>query len=112
MLAALRENAARHTVRLWAAGAPIAFKDELRARGYRWMPERRHGIDRAWWTEVVPELVGAELAWLRETIYPAGVLPHIPQRRVTACDRWRADPADISGPAPATPPTTLAPAAA
>lgn len=108
VLAALRENAARETVRLWAAYAPIAFKDELRARGYRWMPQMRHGIDRAWWTEVAPELVGAELAWLRETIYPAGVLPHIPQRRVTACDRWRADPADISGPAPATP----APAAA
>ena len=71
----------------------------------------RHGIDRAWWTEVVPEMVSAELDWLRETIYPSGVLPHIPQRRVTAYDRWRADPSDVAGPAPATP-STPAPVAA
>ena len=41
-------------------------------------------------------MLDAELAWLRETIYPAGVLPHIPQRRVTARDRWRADPSDVA----------------
>ena len=105
VMGALRENAAQETVRLWAAYAPIAFKDELKSRGYRWMPEMRHGIDRAWWTEVAPEMVNAELHWLRETIYPSGVLPHIPQRRVTAYDRWRADPSDVAGPAQATPAT-------
>ena len=111
VMAALRENAAKETIRLWAAYAPIAIKDELKARGYRWMPERRHGINRAWWTEVAPEMVAAELQWLRETIYLSGVLPHIPQRRVTAYDRWRADPSDVAGPARATP-TTPAPFAA
>ena len=100
VLAALRESASRETVRLWAAAAPFAAKDELKTRGYRWMPEARNGIDRAWWTEVAPELVSAELEWLRETVY-AGALPRIPQRRVTACDRWRADPADIAQRTPA-----------
>ena len=103
VLAALRESAWKDTVRLWAAHSPIEHKDELRARGYRWMPERRRGIDRAWWTEVAPERVDAELDWLRETVYPAGVLPHIPRRRVTARDRWRADPSDVAHPSPATP---------
>ena len=111
VLAALRESAWKETVRLWAVHARFEHKDELKARGYRWMPERRRGIERAWWTEVTPEMVDAELDWLRETIYPAGVLPHIPQRPVTACDRWRADPSDVAHRAQATP-STLAPFAA
>ena len=103
VLAALREGARRETVRLWAVYAPIEHKDELRARGYRWMPEARRGIERAWWTELVPERVDAELEWLRETIYPAGLLPPIPQRRVTARERWRADPSDIARATPGIP---------
>ena len=95
VLAALLENARQETVRLWAASAPFHTKDELKARGYRWMPETRGGIARAWWTEVAPELVSAELQWLRESVY-AGHLPHIPQRRVGALDRWREDPTDIA----------------
>ena len=101
-MAVLREHAAQDTVRLWAAGARIEFKDELRARGYQWMPARSHGIDRAWWTEVAPDHVDAELRWLRETVM-VGVYGPVPQRRVTALDRWRADPADFVRPAPATP---------
>ena len=98
VLAALRESAWRETVRLWAVDAPIERKDALKARGYRWMPEARRGIDRAWWTELAPEAVDAELEWLHERIYRPGALPPIPQRRVTAYDRWRADPSDIVGP--------------
>ena len=37
----------------------------------------------------------------------AGV-PHIPQRRITAYDRWRADPSDVAAPAPMTPTTPVA----
>ena len=105
VLAALRETAAKKTVRLWAAYAPFERKDELKARGYRWMPERSHGIARAWWTEVTPEKVDAELQWLRESVYRFGGLPDIPQRPVTARDRWRADPGDIAQPARAAPAT-------
>jgi len=107
VLAALREHALRETVRLWAAFAPIETKDALKARGYRWMASAGGGIARAWWTEVEPELVSAELDWLREHIYD-GALPHIPQRRVTAHDRWRADPSDIAH----RPPVAPVPAAA
>ena len=102
VLAALRENALRHTVRLWAVFSPITTKDALKARGYRWMPEARHGIDRAWWIEVAPELVEAELEWLRLHIY-GGILPRIPQRRVTAHSRWRTEPSDLTAPATPSP---------
>ena len=96
VLAALRETAWRETVRLWAVHAPFEHKDALRARGYRWMPHRRDAIERSWWTEVAPEAMDAELAWLRETVYRCEALPHIPRRRVTARERWRADPADVA----------------
>ena len=102
VLAALRQTARQHTVRLWAALSPIKTKDALKARGYRWMPQMRHGIDRAWWTEVAPELLDAELEWLRRHIY-GGVLPHIPQRRVTALSRWRSEPNDLTAPETLTP---------
>ena len=69
VLAALRETASRDTIRLWAVRAPFEAKDELEARGYRWMPEPGRGIDRAWWTEVLHEKVDAELDWLRATVY-------------------------------------------
>ena len=108
VLAALRETASTDTIRLWAVRSPFETKDELKARGYRWMPEPRRGIDRAWWTEVLHESVDAELDWLRATIYrTAGVL-HIPQRRITAYDRWRADPSDVAAPPPMTPTTPVA----
>ena len=72
------------------------------------VPESRRGIDRAWWTEVLHESVDAELDWLRATIYrTAGVL-HIPQRRITAYDRWRADPSDVAAPPPMTSTTPVA----
>ena len=114
VLTALRRRALAPTVRLWAVRAPFETKDRLRARGYRWMPRMRDGIARSWWTEVEPEAVEAELQWLRETVYEGlwAYLPTggIPQRRVTAFERWRADPADLAPPAPfgplAPPPAT------
>ena len=102
VLAALRENAAKHTVRLWAPETPFALKDVLSARGYRWMPRMSFGIDRAWWTELAPERVDAELEWLRETVYASTPMLPVPQRRVTAFERWRANPADVPDRASAT----------
>ena len=40
VLAVLRETASRDTIRLWAVRAPFETKDELKARGYRWMRAR------------------------------------------------------------------------
>ena len=56
----------------------------------------RNAIERAWWTEVEPDEVESELAWLREEVYGGtwGYLPRggIPRRRVTAFERWRDGP--------------------
>ena len=104
VLAAMRRRALTETVRLWAVRAPFASKEALRARGYWWMPEMRDGIERSWWTDVEPDGVESELAWLREAVYEGtwGYLPPggIPQRRVTAFARWRTDPSDLAHPAP------------
>ena len=104
VLAAMRRRALTPTVRLWAIRAPFESKEALRARGYRWMPEMRDGIERSWWTDVEPDEAESELAWLREAVYEGtwGYLPPggIPQRCVTAFDRWRTDPSDLAHPAP------------
>ena len=69
VLAAMRRRALTPTVRLWAIRLPFESKEALRARGYRWMPEMRNGIERAWWTDVEPDEEEAELEWLREAVY-------------------------------------------
>ena len=100
VLTALRRRALAPTVRLWAVRAPRHEKDTLRARGYRWMPHTRCGIGRSWWTEVEPEALESEFAWLREKVYgpwwkylPPGGIPYRP---VTAFERWREDPVDFA----------------
>ena len=115
VLAVLREQAMTESLRLWAVGAPIGAKDELRARGYRWMPETTAGIARSWWTDLAPEMLEPELEWLEETCvthYDAFRVgfkrENIPIGVVTAWDRWRANPADLAhrvgwGEAPVTP---------
>ena len=99
VLAAMRRRALTETVRLWAIRSAFETKEALRARGYRWMPEMRNAIERAWWTEVEPDEEESELAWLRETVYGGmwHCLPRggIPPRRVTAFERWREDPVDL-----------------
>ena len=107
-LSVLLERSAAQTVRLWAVGAPFEAKGVLRARGYRWMPQTRNGIARSWWTEVEPEMVDAECAWLNAEVHeafrpayrtgPAACAPVL--RRVTARERWRSDPAACASPAP------------
>ena len=80
VLAAMRRQALKNTVRLFAVGAPFESKDLLRARGYRWMPEMREAIERSWWTELEPELVDAELKWLSEQVYLRGAFRPLPAR--------------------------------
>ena len=73
VLAAMRRRALTATVRLWAIRAPFESKELLRARGYRWMPEMRDGIERSWWTDVEPDEVESELEWLREAVHARDV---------------------------------------
>ena len=97
VLTALRRRASAITMRLWAVGAPFEARGVLKARGYRWMPAPFRQIPRSWWTEVAPEHVDAEINWLAEHAYhPFGASPPLPnglpQRRVTAWERWRTEP--------------------
>ena len=85
-------------VRFWAVGAPFETKDELRARGYRWMPTERDGVPQSWWTDVAPTELEDEFAWLAGVYQAHGRLlspNRLPRRDVTARDRWRADPLEL-----------------
>ena len=107
-LSVLLERSEAETIRLWAVRSPFDAKGVLRARGYRWMPEQRNGIPRAWWTEVAPEMVEAERAWLKREVYEAfrpayltgPVAVDLELRRVSARERWRSDPTACASPAP------------
>ncbi len=82
VLRALRRNAHRREVRLWAAQAPFDHKDLLKQRGYRWSPEAR-----SWWCDVREEALAAEEEWLREHVFD-GRLPRLPRRTVDAYSRY------------------------
>jgi DNA polymerase-3 subunit epsilon len=64
-LAHLLDAARATSFRLFADGAPFETKDLLRARGYRWDPERR-----VWHGEVRDEAaLDDERAWLKAKVY-------------------------------------------
>lgn len=92
----LRE-AARITVRVWAAQAPFDKKDALKARGYRWSAGGC-GLPRAWYRDIPEPAAEAEVEYLRAHIYDdSAAMP--PLRRITALDRFstRADaPATVA----------------
>jgi DNA polymerase-3 subunit epsilon len=63
-MAALLASARRQDVLFRAVGAPYETKDLLKARGYRWRPDRK-----VWWKEVPEDAVEAERAWLAAEVY-------------------------------------------
>lgn len=71
---------------VYADGASFDAKDVLKARGYRWDPDRR-----AWWTEIADDARMAEEFWLATTVYAAGCGARAMAPRfelVTAADRF------------------------
>ena len=60
----LLESARRPVWRVFATGAPFDAKDALKARAYRWNPQRS-----VWWREVAESEREAEVQWLREAVY-------------------------------------------
>jgi DNA polymerase-3 subunit epsilon len=64
----LLERARSRTLRLWAQGAPIELKDQLKARGYRWSPGQ-DGRRRSWYRDVLATEGDAEQQWLIENIF-------------------------------------------
>ena len=85
-LAHLLESARRVTYQAWAVGSPIATKDALRARGYRWC-NGDDGRPRAWWRELPSAELHAEREWLMAEVY-AGTRARPDIRRITARERW------------------------
>ena len=72
-------------MRVWAENAPFDFKDILKARGYRWN-DGSDGRLRSWWSDLPPDALENELAFLRAEIFQYDA--DIPVRRVTAVDRF------------------------
>ena len=81
----LLEAARAATCRVWAVGAPFDFKDNLKARGYRW----NDGSDsrpKSWFTDVSEDKLEAELSYLRTEIFQREV--DVPVARIEAYDRF------------------------
>ncbi|WP_294293767.1 3'-5' exonuclease [uncultured Sphingomonas sp.] len=71
---------------VYADGAAFDAKDALKARGYRWDPDRR-----TWWTEIADDARTAEEFWLARNVYAAGRSARVMAPRfemVTAADRF------------------------
>jgi len=77
----LHFNAQRRSVRLWAEGSPIAKKDLLKARGYRF-----NGASKVWWRDLPGDGHDEELAWLAGNIYGRRV--PLPYLEVSAVERY------------------------
>jgi DNA polymerase-3 subunit epsilon len=60
----LLDGSAEPALRLWATGSPFEAKDVLRARGYRWDPERR-----SWHRVVAKSAAKEESEWLKADVY-------------------------------------------
>ncbi len=63
-LKVLLTSAREPSLRIWATGSPFETKDELKARGYRWEPDRK-----VWYRDLAGAEREVELAWLKETVY-------------------------------------------
>jgi DNA polymerase-3 subunit epsilon len=81
----LLDTARKPTMRVWAENARFDFKDILKARGYRWN-DGSDGRPRSWWSDLQPDALEGELAFLRAEIFQYDA--DIPVRRVTAVDRF------------------------
>ena len=64
-LSALLDAARRTEIRIFAIGAPYDLRLPLKRAGYRWN-DGTNGYPRAWWKDVEPEDVTAEIAFLQK----------------------------------------------
>ncbi len=87
-MAALLAGARATSRRFFAVRAPFDKKDDLKARGYRWLPDFIHNGKRGVWSKPVSAAeIDAEAEWLREQIYTAPP-PHFTFQDITATDRY------------------------
>jgi DNA polymerase-3 subunit epsilon len=85
-LAVLLESARSARWRVWAEGAPYAFRETLKRRGYRWN-DGSDGSPRAWYLDVGDEALKDESAFLRSQVYRREDVK-LDVRRVTAVERY------------------------
>jgi len=89
----LLAHAREKTRRFFAVGAPFDKKDDLRARGYRWLPDftyldARGSNKKGVWSKSVAESdIQAEETWLTESIY-AGKTAQFTFNDMTASNRY------------------------
>jgi DNA polymerase-3 subunit epsilon len=81
-LSCLLETARKPTLRIWATGSPIATKDVLKARSYRWSGRRR-----CWYIDVEEDRFEIERTFLSKEIFQREV-QDLPADRITARDRF------------------------
>lgn len=84
-LAHLLARARQPTWRIWAIGSPFEFKDQLKARGYRWNGEE-NGRPRAWYIDVADGQKEPELVFLKNEIYQRDI--DLTPSRITAYERF------------------------
>ncbi len=85
VLKALLENSEKTTFRIWALDAPMAEKEALKARQYRWSPQGQ-GRHKAWFIELPAEKIFEELKFLWKEIYSYPAL--IPVEVIDANSRY------------------------
>jgi DNA polymerase-3 subunit epsilon len=81
-LSCLLETARKPTLRIWATGSPIATKDVLKARSYRWSGRRR-----CWYIDVEEDRFEIERTFLSKEIFQREVQDLLADR-ITARDRF------------------------
>jgi DNA polymerase III subunit epsilon len=82
------ESARQPRWRVRATGAPYAFRETLKNRGYRWS-DGAGGFPRAWYIDADDAALEGELAFLRQHIYRRENVD-IDTKRITAFDRYSA----------------------
>lgn len=85
VLSEILQNARTSSRRIFAVDAPFELKDALRARGYRWNTLKAFG-PRAWWIDLVEELVAQEISFLEREVYCHPV--NLPEKKITAFNRY------------------------
>ncbi len=84
LLAGAREKSRR----FFAFRAPFEKKDDLKARGYRWLPDFEYLGKKGVWSMSVPEAdIEEEQQWLTDSIY-SGKTPQFIYKDITAVDRF------------------------
>jgi len=87
-MAALLSNARKKSRRFFAVRAPFEKKDDLKARGYRWLPDFSFNGKKGVWSIAVSQAdIEAEEQWLADCIYK-GKTPQFAFKDSTAALRY------------------------